>query len=341
MEPVLHKVSKLMKVLPNTGLQYAFCYGSSLFAKPESKNQANTLASKEKQIDVVLVIDDKHLNDWHAHNMTHNPQHYASYWRYTARRSQSRVTQPSRAMQRVQAWGPGIWYHPYVTLSDAPDTYKYGVVSTAALVDDLQQWSHVYLAGRLHKPVLTVHEPSGTVQHALAVNHRAAVAITALLLTAQSLYQGPHYPAITCREFYAHLSGVSYRGDIRMGWAESPDKISRLVGDGSAFDAIYRPILQQWGLLNSADEFVVPRDVTALLEHVPHPLRHAATASVPAHHTTTSPAPGPATLSTPLHDQLSAIVARSSRIQTIKGLLTAGPARSIAYSMHKIRKRFF
>ena len=67
-------------------------------------------ASKEKQIDVVLVIDDQHLNEWHADNMTHNPQHYASYWRYTATKAQGRDTQPSRAMQRVQQWGPGIWY---------------------------------------------------------------------------------------------------------------------------------------------------------------------------------------------------------------------------------------
>lgn len=334
MEPVLHKVSKLMRVLPNTGLQYAFCYGSSLFAKQDTKNtDANTLASKEKQIDVVLVIDDKHLNDWHAHNMTHNPQHYASYWRLSAAKSQSRVTQPSRTMQRVQQWGPGIWYHPYVTLSDTPDMYKYGVVSTSALVDDLQQWSHIYLAGRLHKPVLTVHEPSVTLQHALAVNHRAAVAITALLLTAQSINQGTHR-SITCREFYAHLSGLSYRGDIRMGWAESPDKISRVVGDGSAFDAIYRPILQQWGLLTAADQFIAPRDVTALLEHVPPPLRHAATLSV-------SPHKSPQSGDTPLHAQLSQTVARSSRIQTIKGLLTAGPTRSVAYSLHKIRKRLF
>ncbi len=214
--------------------------------------------------------------------------------------------------------------------------YKYGVVSTTALVDDLEHWSHIYLAGRLHKPVLTVHEPSVTLQHALAVNHRAAVAITALLLTAQSIDQGLRH-SITCREFYAHLSGVSYRGDIRMGWAESPDKISRVVGDGSAFDAIYRPILQQWGLLNAADEFVVPRDVTALLEHVPPPLRHAASVSVSAYQDTAHSS----STSNTLHAQLSQRVARSSRIQTIKGLLTAGPARSVAYSLHKIRKRFF
>lgn len=51
MEPVLHKVSKLMQVLPATGLQYAFCYGSSLFAKPETKNQANALGKDSVEID--------------------------------------------------------------------------------------------------------------------------------------------------------------------------------------------------------------------------------------------------------------------------------------------------
>jgi len=274
--------------------------------------------------------------------MTRNPHHYASYWRYARRSVPSDVheasvkLQPSQLMQRVQEWGPGIWYHPYVTLSDASDTYKYGVVSTSALVDDLLHWTHLYLAGRLHKPVLTVHEPNVILQHALDVNHRAAVAVTALLLA-----NNVRVP-ITCREFYAHLSGVSYRGDIRMGWAESPDKISRLVGDGSAFDAIYRPILRQWGLLNHAEQVVVPRDSSAvLIDNVPVPLRSAALASVPRTSAAALTSSTAVSLDTPLHAQLSRVVARSSRIQTVKGLLTAGPARSVAYSLHKIRKRIF
>jgi hypothetical protein len=41
-----------------------------------------------------------------------------------------------------------------------------------------------------------------------------------------------------------------------------------------------------------------------------------------------------------LRDALRYIVARSSRIQTLKGFLTAGPWRSLRYAWHKFNKRF-
>lgn len=39
-------------------------------------------------------------------------------------------------------------------------TIKYGVVEAATLLDDLTNWRHVYLAGRMHKPTTALVQPS-------------------------------------------------------------------------------------------------------------------------------------------------------------------------------------
>lgn len=58
---------------------------------------------------------------------------------------------------------------------------KYGVVSMPAFLQDLQHWSHLYVAGRLHKPVAVLAstpEADAAYQH----NLRAALSTALLLL---------------------------------------------------------------------------------------------------------------------------------------------------------------
>lgn len=54
---------------------------------------------------------------------------------------------------KLQELPPGLFYHPFVKLSDAPLEFKYGVISTEDLCSDLNHWDHFYAAGRLQKPV--------------------------------------------------------------------------------------------------------------------------------------------------------------------------------------------
>jgi translocator assembly and maintenance protein 41 len=71
---------------------------------------------------------------------------------------------------------------------------KYGVVAQKDLEEDLRHWRHLYLAGRLHKPVRMLSEPDPASCSAMATNHRHAFN-TALL-------QLPHtfskVPAVRC-----------------------------------------------------------------------------------------------------------------------------------------------
>lgn len=60
---------------------------------------------------------------------------------------------------------------------------KYGVVGMPALQQDLQHWSHLYVAGRLHKPVAVLTSQPAA-EAAYQRNLRAALS-TALLLMSQ------------------------------------------------------------------------------------------------------------------------------------------------------------
>jgi hypothetical protein len=59
---------------------------------------------------------------------------------------------------KIQQVPPGLFFHPYVKISQFPDvTFKYGVTSSENLISDLTSWRHLYLAGRLQKPVRRCH----------------------------------------------------------------------------------------------------------------------------------------------------------------------------------------
>ena len=58
---------------------------------------------------------------------------------------------------------------------------KYGVVDVHRMVDDLCSWRHLYIAGRMHKPVVTVKEDA-RVSEAQQGNVRSAAAAALLLL---------------------------------------------------------------------------------------------------------------------------------------------------------------
>ena len=42
-------------------------------------------------------------------------------------------------------------------MKDQERPVKYGVISMGELVNDLKEWDSLYVAGRLHKPVLQFH----------------------------------------------------------------------------------------------------------------------------------------------------------------------------------------
>jgi mitochondrial translocator assembly and maintenance protein 41 len=83
--------------------------------------------------------------------------------------------------------GAKLWFNTLVpatvTVHGSPHdaTFKYGVISTRCLVDDLLQWRTLYLAGRLHKPVDILTAPTDLQPH-LRTNLRHALSASLLML---------------------------------------------------------------------------------------------------------------------------------------------------------------
>lgn len=79
------------------------------------------------------------------------------------------------------------------------------MVSAAAAAADLRHWTALYIAGRLHKPVLALRPPPPPLAAAQAANLAAALR-AALLLLPERFSSGQLLQAIC---------GLSYAGDVR------------------------------------------------------------------------------------------------------------------------------
>ncbi len=122
---------------------------------------------------------------------------------------------------------------------------KYGLISTSALLCDLWTWENMFIAGRLHKPVLVLAEDA-IINDAVRANLDFALAAALLLLPEQFSSQvcafrqrmrsvsqictlSNHDTILKPQALMESICGLSYTGDIRMTWGEDRQKVQRIV----------------------------------------------------------------------------------------------------------------
>lgn len=130
--------------------------------------------------------------------------------------------------------GAGVHFNPFVQCGDK--MIKYGVVRMQDLALDVLTWNRFYLGGRLQKPVHYLLD-NWDIQKVNLVNLKAATSAALLLLP----------PEFTEEELYAKVCSLSYRGDLRMLFAEDKNKVKKIVqGSINSFRTMYRPFLHEY-----------------------------------------------------------------------------------------------
>jgi len=218
-------------------IRYAFAYGSGVF--PQSSQSAATPSSatsihskpppavekaqggNPKMIDFIFGVS--YTQHWHSLNLGQHRDHYSALG-----------SLGSGAVSAVQEkWGAGVYFNPYVTVNGT--LIKYGVVNLDTLCTDLSEWTTLYLAGRLHKPVKILRDDP-RVRLANQVNLISALRTALLLLP----------PDFTEQELYGTIASISYMGDPRMVLpTEDPSKVANIVGNNLPnFRRLYAPLIE-------------------------------------------------------------------------------------------------
>lgn len=215
-------------------VRYAIAYGSGVFS------QGTRATGQKPMIDLIFGVT--YSQHWHSLNLQQHRDHYSLLGSLG-----SRVV--SFAQDRL---GAGVYFNPYISIngtvrvhcSPREDTtanagaqmVKYGVVNIDNLCRDLSEWTTLYMAGRLHKPVKILRNDP-RVLLANQVNLLSAVRVALLLLP----------ETFSELELYNTIAGLSYMGDPRMNLpTENPHKVQNIVSSQLPnLRRLYSPLIDQ------------------------------------------------------------------------------------------------
>lgn len=194
--------------------EFCFAYGSGV--KKQLKNN-----KEQNMIDLIFAVKDPIA--WHNSNLHMNSSHYSGL-KYLGHEFIARYE---------RNFGAKVYFNTLVPMDEY--LIKYGVVATDDLITDLLEWSDLYLAGRLHKPVEIVNKPMDPeLLTALQLNLQSAVHAALLILP----------ESFTEYEFYHTISNLSYLGDFRMVFGENKHKVDNIVkAQMLGFRNLYKPFL--------------------------------------------------------------------------------------------------
>ncbi|KAJ8940039.1 hypothetical protein NQ314_010871 [Rhamnusium bicolor] len=204
------------RILSKFPQNFTFCFAYGSAVKKQLQNKTS-----ENLIDLIFCVNNP--SAWHEANLKHNSSHYSGV-KYFGHNFISRYQ---------QNFGAKVYFNTLVPLDDI--WIKYGVVATDDLVTDLLEWSDLYLAGRLHKPVEIIIKPlSSELETALQLNLQSAVHAALLILP----------DSFTEYEFYHTISNLSYSGDFRMTFGENKNKVENIVKPQLlGFRQLYQPFI--------------------------------------------------------------------------------------------------
>ncbi|KAA1131950.1 Mitochondrial translocator assembly and maintenance protein 41 [Puccinia graminis f. sp. tritici] len=336
-------------------IRYALAYGSAVFPQNSYQKQ-----QQQPMLDFIFAVT--HPSHWHSINLHHHPHHYSLPARLLG----------SPAISWLQERGPGagVWFNVETKIHNR--MIKYGVVSIDSLCDDLLDWNSLYLSGRMHKPTHILRD-DGRVRLAQQVNLSSALR-TALLLLPERFEEEGLYRTIAglsytgdvrmrwaenpakvanivgrqlelFRILYrpllnalnAHLHPVSQdpMSDSLRVFHQDPSPAARaqllLKLPLGLKDRIRATYDQRWNL---------DRAFANHHQHHPDSLISPTTSSSSDELEIWTRIAADQKLRQVIQSALIQIVAKPSLYQSAKGILSAGPIKSLRYATNKVIKRF-
>lgn len=139
-------------------ITYAFAYGSGVFPQASATAPRSTDSPHPNPPEAILkwqkgggkvidfILTPRFSQHFHSLNLREHKDHYS----FLAKLG-------SGVVSHVQdRYGAGVYFNPYITVNGT--MIKYGVANFETLLRDLTEWDTLYLAGRLHKPVKILFE---------------------------------------------------------------------------------------------------------------------------------------------------------------------------------------
>ncbi|TFK89552.1 Mmp37-domain-containing protein [Polyporus arcularius HHB13444] len=311
-------------------IRYAFAYGSGVFEQ-DGYGSSSPTSSDGPMLDFMFAVS--YPAHWHSINMHQFPGHYPLGVRMVG----------SSFVAKVEEIPPGVWFNSMVNMNGV--TIKYGVTTVDNLCSDLLNWKSLYLSGRMHKPIRIIKDDA-RVRLTQQVNLTSAVR-TALLTLPDEFSE---------RELFERIAGFSYGGDVRMLLpAENRGKVGNIVRkQAPQFKELYhRLVVALPGVHWPEHSATIQQDTSPqaraahlrklpsnLLQHVT--THYSSQSSIPPKEADESvywaKLAGDASLPSVIERELHNIVRAPSAIQTLKGLVSAGPIKSARYASQKVAK---
>ncbi|QBM86060.1 translocator assembly and maintenance protein 41 [Metschnikowia aff. pulcherrima] len=221
-------LTNLQRQFRSSGLQYSFGYGLGVLAQ----SGYEISKSRKPQLDVIHIVDKP--VEFHRQNAARFPKHYSSVIRLG-----------DSALGWIQNFGAGVYFNPYVSMSDGSggeSVVKYGIISSQRALMDLREWTTLYIAGRLQKPVKHLFHLNDALKLANEYNLECALNLSLLIILSR---QGSNF--ISCSQLFNQVALISYMGDPRMIiGGENPNKVQNIVKKQLPFfKSLYREALEK------------------------------------------------------------------------------------------------
>ncbi|KAJ2599597.1 Mitochondrial translocator assembly and maintenance protein 41 [Coemansia sp. RSA 1804] len=307
-------------------IKYAFAYGSGVY------KQTGYGGEKTKpMVDMIFAVS--HPDHWHALNISQNRPHYSFM-----------ATLGSNAVTYVQdKIGAGVYYNPFVEINGV--VIKYGVVSMETLSSDLLNWDTLYLAGRMHKPTLTLRrDPLMRISKQVNLTHAVRAALLMLPKT------------FTTAELFRTIASISFSGDFRMKvGGENPNKVNNIVeAQLPLFKYRYSSIIEGLSNLEFIGQELLqqnmdPQARASMLRKMPNNFYDRLVRQGRRSGVKLPPGLGAETVNTIrlasmdnidvlAKKAIESIVARPALTQSAKGILSSGLSKSVSYMYAKNSK---